>query len=311
MSWLQEVLDRLETRPCCGYDSDSPPATEPTALAALALWGHGRSSAAETALEWLATVQLATGCVPIDGSHDGPGWATGWAVLAWHRALIERPVTGSDGSGEESHRSTGAGSWALARDRAIAWILATKGRALGQSPLLGHDMSLQAWAWADGSASWVEPTAIQLLALKTAGYGPHARCREAVRLLRDRAIPSGGWNCGNKTVFGTALRPQVQSTGLALAALAGEPDAGPEVRRAIDYLHKTLSPSTTLVSLAYALIGLTCHGERTKEADSWLASATERSLREEVRPCAWALAALAGGGWRVTGGGSSVANRAV
>ena len=281
MSWLDEALACLAARPCGGYHADGPPATEPTALTAMALWAYGHRAAAETALGWLTEIQSADGSVPIDASQKGPGWATGWAVLAWRTALSRRPLP------------AGAQAWAAAADRAVRWVLAAKGRALPQSPLLGHDMSLVAWAWAEGSSSWVEPTAIQLLALKSAGFRSHQRCREAVQLLRDRAVPSGGWNCGNKVVFGTPLRAHVQPTGLALAALVGETSAEAEVRPAIDYLHKAISPSTTTVSLSYALIGLAGHGQRPKAADARLAAACGKSLRDGASPYTLALAALA------------------
>ena len=259
----------------------------------MALWAHGRRADAKAALHWLAEIQSGDGSVPVDGSHDGPGWATGWAVLAWHAALAEGHSTRSAAKEIGTRRPAGADAWAVAADRAVHWILATKGRASPPSPLLGHDTSLQAWAWAEGSASWVEPTAIQLLALKASGLAGHPRCREAVRLLRNRAVPSGGWNCGNTVVFGTPLRAHVQPSGLALAALVGEPTAHAEVRGAVRYLDSTLSASTTIVSLSYALIGLAGHGERPSEADPWLAAACGRSLRREAPPYALALAALA------------------
>ena len=281
MSWLDEALACLAARPCCGYHADVPPATEPTALAAMALLAHGSQAAAETALGWLTEIQSADGSVPIDALQQGPGWATGWAVLAWRTALSGVPLL------------AGRQAWAAAADRAIRWVLAAKGRVWPQSPLLGHDMSLVAWAWAERSVSWVEPTAIQFLALKAAGLQSHQRCREAVRLLRDRAVPSGGWNYGNKAVFGTPLRAHVQPTGLALAALVAETSAEAEVHRAIAYLHKALSQSTTTASLSYALIGLAGHGERPKPADAWLAAACAKSLREGSPPYTLALAALA------------------
>jgi hypothetical protein len=57
MHWLDDALTRLSGQPCCGYRADGPPATEPTALAAMALAAHGRSSEARTGLEWLAAAQ--------------------------------------------------------------------------------------------------------------------------------------------------------------------------------------------------------------------------------------------------------------
>ena len=175
MPWLREAVDRLALHPCCGYSADAPPATEPTALTAMALWAHGRRASAQAGLAWLAQTQSASGSVPIDASHDGPGWATGWAVLAWHTALAECPRAALAIEDPGGRRPTAINSWTAAADRAIGWILASKGRALPQSPLLGHDMSLVAWSWADGTASWVEPTAIQLLALRAEGHSEHSR----------------------------------------------------------------------------------------------------------------------------------------
>jgi len=190
-------------------------------------------------------------------------------------------------------RPLAADAWGAAADRATGWVLTSQGRAFPQSPHSGHDMSLTAWAWVEGTASWVEPTAIQLLALKASGHGEHKRSREAVRLLQDRALPSGGWNYGNNLVLGKELRAHVQPTGLALAALAGEQGAGAEVRQATDYLQRSLSAAVTLVSLSYALIGLAGHGARPQEADQWLATACTRSLRQGAPPHALALVALA------------------
>ena len=39
-------------------------------------------------------------------------------------------------------------------------------------------------------------------------------------MIIDRALPHGGWNYGNKVVFGHELRPQPGPTGMALLALA-------------------------------------------------------------------------------------------
>ncbi len=314
MAWLREVLDRLAQSPCCGYYADAPPATEPTAMAAMALIAHGCDRAAAKALEWLAGLQAGDGHLPVDATQTNPGWATGWAILAWRTALNgiprsregEAPADRGKSAGlaaataaRQEPRSPGVAerqSWTAAAERAADWILATQGRALPQSPLLGHDMTLQAWAWTEGTTSWVEPTAINLLALKAAGHAGHERCRKAVQLLRDRAIPTGGWNCGNKVVFGAVLRAHLQPTGLALAALAREEAAATEIRRAVAYLEKALSPAVTTASLSYALIGLAGHGRRPGEADAWLAAACRKTLQEGAPPYQLALAALAASG---------------
>ena len=136
---------------------------------------------------------------------------------------------------------------------------------------VGHDTTLQGWPWVVGTHSWVEPTAINLLALRSAGQAGHPRCREAVKLLLDRQLPAGGWNYGNTTVLGHVLRAQVQPTGLALAALADETDIRPKVLGSLQWLEHTLAQRTTTASLCYALMGLAAHGLWPQAANGWLA----------------------------------------
>jgi hypothetical protein len=177
--------------------------------------------------------------------------------------------------------------------RAAAWILSCKGRPIPQSPEWNHDTTLEAWPWVEGTHSWIEPTAIHLLALKASGYGGHARSRDAVRLLCDRAMRTGGWNYGNPDIRGALLPAQVQPTGLALAALAGEDRATREVEMAVAYLRKTLSPRVTTESLCYAIVGLAAHGQRVTQSSAWLESAARRTFEQGGSPYRLALLALA------------------
>ncbi len=190
--------------------------------------------------------------------------------------------------------------WSAAAQRAAGWLLTVRGLPIEPSdimeegrPVYGHDTMLQGWPWVEGTHSWVEPTAINLLALRSAGRAGHPHCREAVKLLLDRRLPAGGWNFGNTTVFGHVLRPQVQPTGLALAALAGEADVLPKVQRSLDFLSQSLSRRTTAASLSYALMGLTGHGLWPPQADDWLRSASQKTLRHGGSPYHLALLILA------------------
>ena len=45
------------------------------------------------------------------------------------------------------------------------------------------------------------------------------RLRLGAEMLLDRACPEGGWNAGNAVVYGVPLRPHIDATALALAAL--------------------------------------------------------------------------------------------
>jgi hypothetical protein len=45
------------------------------------------------------------------------------------------------------------------------------------------------------------------------------RMRLGAEMLLNRACPEGGWNAGNAVVYGVPLRPHIDATALALAAL--------------------------------------------------------------------------------------------
>jgi len=275
MSWTSEALEDLSRRPCCGYEPAGAPAAEPTALASMALGLHGRQAPAHEAMTWLASIQSADGSLGINAANKTPCWATGWAVLAWRTAM------------------PGGSLFSAAADRAVEWLLTHRARPQPRTPILGHDTQLQAWPWVEGTHSWIEPTAINLMALRASGQAAHPRTREAVAMLCDRMLPSGGWNYGNKVVLGNTLRPHLQPTGLALAALAGEPTAAEASRRSLDYLEATLLNDTPTASLCFGLIGLAAHGRRPPAAEAWLEAAFRRTKARDASPYKIALTLLA------------------
>jgi hypothetical protein len=283
MSWLQQAIDILIAKPICGYYGDSTPSVEPTALAAAGLLAAGRNSEAATALDWLVRVQSADGSLGVDAETHQPCWPTGWAALAWNMAA--------------QNKKLGKRQWGESARRAVEWTLSVHGlpveRKTEDSKIFGHNTQLQGWPWVVGTHSWVEPTAIALLALRSAELADHSRAREAVKLLLDRQLPDGGWNYGNTTVFGHVLRPHVEATGMALAALAGEPDVGAKVERSLDWLRRTISPRTTTASLCYAIWGLTAHGRLPEQAAAWLEAAYQRTKARDASPYHIALLVLA------------------
>ena len=135
---------------------------------------------------------------------------------------------------------------------------------------------LSAWPWVESTHSWVEPTALHVLALRASGMDSHPRAREAKELLLDRQLPAGGCNCGAKIVLGRPQLPHVQPTGMAMLALAGEQVSMGIIDRSLTYLETTLSEETTPASLAWGLTGLTAHDRRPIDADKWLQKAAER-----------------------------------
>lgn len=271
-----EIVDRLARTGNYSYLPDGPMATEPTSLAALAFMAYGRMPEAEILLHWLASMQSSDGSLGVLENQSKPRWPTSLAALAWsfHQRLTSQSI------------------FAQQLDRALDWILAAEGMPIDNAPLLGHDTRLVGWCWAEGTHSWLEPTAFCVLTLKTCGHGDHPRTREGVRLLLDRQIPGGGCNYGNTLVMGQKLLPHPQPTGLAMLALAGEP-ADPRLELSLRYLEKSLSPQTALASSCYVCMGLAAHDRLAQYPFDVLSQAYLRRRRSGLAPYKLALLALA------------------
>ena len=154
-------------------------------------------------------------------------------------------------------------------------------------------VSLLVWPWVDGTHSWIEPTAMHVLALKAAGQSVHSRTREGVAMLLDRQLPSGGCNYGNTFVLGQKLRPHIQPTGLAVLALTGEPEAASRLARSINFLERSVSRETPTASLCWALMALTAHDRRPDGSEQWLEAAWRRIRNSGIGTYQAALLALA------------------
>ena len=107
------------------------------------------------------------------------------------------------------------------RARYLKYLLNSRGNLLDKkvSQDLKLNGDLQAWSWARGTASWVEPTAYALLGLKAHGLKAHERVQAGESFLFDRACFDGGWNYGNKEVLKVVIEPMPTNTCFALLAL--------------------------------------------------------------------------------------------
>jgi hypothetical protein len=271
--WQDTILLSLIREPLVGYAPNSLPATEPTALAALALISHGKKEPAKPALDFLTSIQSPDGSVGVRKGEPEPQWPTSLAVLAWRAC---DPI-----------------AYGPNIERGVSWVLQAKGKAMEQTSDMGHNTQLVGWSWAEGTHSWIEPTAFHILALKAMGRGEHPRTREAATLLLDRQLASGGCNYGNTSVLGQMLRPHVQPTGIALLALAGETDQGNRIAKSVAWLRNALSQDTTPASLAWGVLGLAAHGVTLPNGADWLAMAFERVQAHDQSPYKLALLALA------------------
>jgi hypothetical protein len=290
VDWLHDFCAVLADADAVGYRLGRTPASEPTALAALALVAAGHADAAEAKLRWLAGIQTAEGSVGINAREPSPGWPTPLAGIAWLAGNAAQPTPRSS--------LPQPPPWSRNIRRAVDWLLRTAGNQLPRRDE-GHDTTLVGWPWAIGTHSWVEPTALAVLALKAAGHGGHPRTREAAGLLIDRLLPGGGCNYGNTVVLGQELVPHVQPTGLTLLALAGERDPAGRIERSVEYLLRVLNEHTSPASLAYGLLGMAAHGTQCCMAEEWLvaAAAAARKHRSALDMALLLLAAAGPTAW--------------
>jgi hypothetical protein len=280
----RELLDRRSRSGAWSYRAGGVPGVEPTALAILGLIATENISspvddraASREAAASLTAIQREDGSLPASTDPSMPGWATPYAVLSWG----------------------GLGGFEVERRRACNWLLGIEGRPLPSSgeggSVVGHDPTLIGWPWVAETHSWLEPTALAILALCREGLGDHPRVRQGVNLILNRAIPSGGWNYGNRAVFGRTLRPQPGPTGIALLALAARGTCAPAVSAAINYLHKTLPNLRAAASLGWGLLALRAYHACPTEADSWLAEAFDRCASRPDATLGLAVLLLAAG----------------
>ena len=119
--------------------------------------------------------------------------------------------------------------------KGVGWLLGSKGieggwmeRALGLVMKLPveYDRRHKGWPWLADTASWVEPTAHSVLALKKAASKVSVpllkeRVLEGERMMLDRRSTDGGWNYGNRRVLRTDLPSYPETTAVALLGLQG------------------------------------------------------------------------------------------
>lgn len=221
---------------------------EPTATVMLAL---DDATARSRGRDFLRSIQRPDGGWGIAAMDSESGWMTAWAV----RALAD-PSTGS-GPGFPDARD--------AMTRGANWLIDNAGlKVTGDvdrnkiKQMFKIDSALRGWSWQQGDASWVHPTALAILALVVAGQRDHARVREGVQYLFDRATPSGGWNVGNPWMLDKQIPATIQDTAVALRALreAGESVDEPRLASAIQFLRDAMAHAKTPAELAWGVYAL-------------------------------------------------------
>jgi len=234
------------------YQTGQAPATEPTALAILALSQiQPDAEALAAAADWLVARQRGDGLFTASAVHEEGSWLSPLAALT----LQQRGRTAASRAAEQA-----------ILDRPVYTF-----SDLLAPGTYGYDTRIPGWPWTAGDFSFTEPTSLAMIFLKKTSNAAAGRVREGARFLRDRALPGGGWNYGEPPVLGGALFPTVAPTALALLALADERDE--TTAAAESWLCGQVGQIPSLMSLGWAAIALNVLGLLD---DAWQSAAVNR-----------------------------------
>ncbi|HLK47436.1 MAG TPA: prenyltransferase/squalene oxidase repeat-containing protein [Bryobacteraceae bacterium] len=224
--------------------------TEPTAFALLALASGGSlSNPFLQGARWLEQTQRADGGWAPHTSVNISTWVTAPALLA----LLET---------DRARSLQSAVNWLLSQTGEESTLVDRIRRAvLGQRLEYGQETT--GWPWLAGTAGWVMPTALSLLALEKAelrgrASGTRSRAQQGREFLLARICEDGGWNYGAFQALGYQANSYPDTTGMALLALHGSSSA--KVKNAADLAEKQLPNCRSAQTLCWLRMGLAAQG---------------------------------------------------
>ena len=159
-------------------------------------------------------------------------------------------------------------------NRAVKWLEGQTGRESSLSErmhrmLAGNkDETPYGWAWFPGTAAWVIPTSLGMLAFERAlsrreNGMLRARVESGREFLFSRMCADGGWNHGSNRALGRDGDSYPETTGIALAALHRAPGSA-QMERAKAAARRHLRTCRTAEGIAWLRIGLQAHGEKAQ-----------------------------------------------
>jgi hypothetical protein len=229
-------------------------ATVETTCYALMALRDDQSPARDKAVDQLMRTQNPDGSWPAFEGDDQKGcWTTSLALIALRFLRL-------------SADSPKGFEWLLNnKGREGHWLWKWKFRTLDRAVQFNPDK--YGWSWFPDTVSWVIPTAFSLIALKQSlpWYRSQLlsdRIQLGTEMLNDRACPGGGWNAGNGVVFGSALKPHIDATAIALLALTENGDQ-PATYEGLDWLRRTCVDCSSAYSLAWSVVALLIHQDHT------------------------------------------------
>ena len=223
--------------------------TEPTVYAVMALLAAGEGGPARRGLAWIMRAQRSDGGWPPRPGVDQSTWVTALVAMLPAAEL-----------GEKAHA------------RAIGWLLGLTGKESTtvyriRQWMLGirrpSDQQSPGWPWVPGTAAWVGPTSLAMMALeKEIRAHPSGAIAQRLdagrRFLLSRMCFGGGWNHGSARPLGYESNAYPETTGMALAALRGV--KSPEITQSIAVARRFLEAARSADALNWLQLGLEAHG---------------------------------------------------
>jgi len=251
--------------------------TEPTAYAILALLSAGEQDAAARGMGWIRSVARPDGGTAPRREVEESTWVTSLVALL-----------PPDRLGQAYYQ------------RSVEWLLRTAGQETSLATRLREylrgytrapEQKFAGWPWMPGAAAWVGPTSLAILALRNASrqrHWPHLadRVEDGRQFLLVRMCQEGGWNHGSVHPLGYEAHPYPETTGMALAALAGV--QSPKVEQGIAVARRFLEGCRSADAWNWLRLGLAAHGR-------WPADDSPAGIEYRTTP-EIALSLLAGGG---------------
>ncbi|TWT82418.1 hypothetical protein CA13_38810 [Planctomycetes bacterium CA13] len=241
--WLVEQKKRLAAEPIGGYAPGESPMAEPVALAAITACAYDLSETASTLCHYMQQAQNRDGSVSVGLNTEGPFWTTSLACIAWRQFELHWPELANPWC-RDSYR------------RGLDFLFQIRGEKVLGGDTFGHDTQLVGWPWVEGTHSWIEPTAMALMAMRHCGAADHPRAIEAFKLLSDRQLPTGGANYGNTFVLGNKLRPHVLPSAMCIVAVHRVTPIPESFDATIRYLENELNRPMAAISLAWTIHAL-------------------------------------------------------
>lgn len=227
---------------------------ECTCYALLARYAAGDTDERLTiSLDWLQKLQRPDGGFAPQTSVSDSNWVTSLAAL----------TMGAYGRSEAQRKAV---EWLLGlTGMESAWLPRTIRNTLGIET--AYPQNHHGWPWVKGTAAWLMPTALGLLALlhaRKSGRFDHLnsqldeRIDEARKMLLDRRCADGGWNHGAPAALEVNANSYPETTGMALIALQGVPSEA--IAGADDLGAQMLSKNHFANAASWLQIGLTARG---------------------------------------------------